>query len=182
MEGSNYESFKQKIQKLSQLAEKGEDGEAKNARKAMERLCDSMGVKLEDVLDEVQSEKKYVFSVTSDKLVKDLFFICAENCGISWNSIGAIDRFHYAAWITPLQYAELYSLWEWHKANFRKELKKIRENLLIAYLYKHNLCIKIDNEEKGDEGDDEELLEHAQKSLELLKLLDDTTYVKDVDK
>ena len=39
-----YESFKQKILKLNELALRGEEGEAINARKAMVRLCSTLGV------------------------------------------------------------------------------------------------------------------------------------------
>lgn len=178
---SNYESFKQKILKLNQLAERGEEGEAMNARKAMERLCNSMGVKLEDILSEVQTEQNYVFSVRNDNLLRILFWICADKSGISRKSIGIVDKCHYSARITPLQYAELFSLWSWHKANFTKELENLRENLLVAYLYKHNLSIRRDKEDE-EESVDEEDMEQARKSLGLLKLLDDATYVKGISK
>lgn len=47
-----YESFKQKILKLNELALRGEEGEAINARKAMDRLCSTLGVNLEDILNQ----------------------------------------------------------------------------------------------------------------------------------
>lgn len=45
-----YESFKQKILKLNELALRGEEGEAINARKAMVRLCSTLGVNLDNSL------------------------------------------------------------------------------------------------------------------------------------
>lgn len=52
-----YESFKQKILKLNELALRGEEGEAINARKAMDRLCSTLGVNLEDILKERTKER-----------------------------------------------------------------------------------------------------------------------------
>lgn len=52
-----YESFKQKILKLNELALRGEEGEAINARKAMDRLCSTLGVNLEDILNETNKRK-----------------------------------------------------------------------------------------------------------------------------
>ena len=73
-----YESFKQKILKLNELALRGEEGEAINARKAMDRLCSTLGVNLEDILNESEQKKEYVFNVGCDHLLKELFFMCSE--------------------------------------------------------------------------------------------------------
>lgn len=73
-----YESFKQKILKLNELALRGEEGEAINARKAMVRLCSTLGVNLEDILNESEQKKEYVFNVGCDHLLKELFFMCSE--------------------------------------------------------------------------------------------------------
>ena len=102
-----YESFKQKILKLNELALRGEEGEAINARKAMVRLCSTLGVNLEDILNESEQKKEYVFNVGCDHLLKELFFMCSEKIlgdGEIWYKE---KNSHISLELTPSQYAEL---------------------------------------------------------------------------
>lgn len=131
-----YESFKQKILKLNELALRGEEGEAINARKAMVRLCSTLGVNLEDILNESEQKKEYVFNVGCDHLLKELFFMCSEKIlgdGEIWYKE---KNSHISLELTPSQYAELFTYFDFHKENFKKELKATRKRLLLAYLLK----------------------------------------------
>lgn len=104
-----YESFKQKILKLNELALRGEEGEAINARKAMVRLCSTLGVNLEDILNESEQKKEYVFNVGCDHLLKELFFMCSEiilGDGEIWYKE---KNSHISLELTPSQYAELFT-------------------------------------------------------------------------
>lgn len=120
-----YESFKQKILKLNELALRGEEGEAINARKAMVRLCSTLGVNLEDILNESEQKKEYVFNVGCDHLLKELFFMCSEKIlgdGEIWYKE---KNSHISLELTPSQYAELFTYFDFHKENFKKELKEL---------------------------------------------------------
>ena len=55
-----YESLKKKLRKLQALAEQGYRGEAENARRAIERICEQYGLKIEDILD-IETKRRYTF-------------------------------------------------------------------------------------------------------------------------
>lgn len=61
--------------------------------------------------------------------------------GRSKNSLSYrnVSRSQIEVEMTALQYAELVSLFEWHKANFNKDFEDMKENILLAYCRKHHL-------------------------------------------
>ena len=158
-----YESFKQKILKLNELALRGEEGEAINARKAMVRLCSTLGV----------------FNVGCDHLLKELFFMCSEKIlgdGEIWYKE---KNSHISLELTPSQYAELFTYFDFHKENFKKELKATRKRLLLAYLLKHNIYVG------NDDGTDKELSSeerrNAWKTLQMVDGLENVSYLKSLE-
>lgn len=174
-----YESFKQKILKLNELALRGEEGEAINARKAMVRLCSTLGVNLEDILNESEQKKEYVFNVGCDHLLKELFFMCSEKIlgdGEIWYKE---KNSHISLELTPSQYAELFTYFDFHKENFKKELKATRKRLLLAYLLKHNIYVS------NDDGTDKELSSeerrNAWKTLQMVDGLENVSYLKSLE-
>lgn len=121
-----YESIKNKLKKLLALAERGVQGEADNARKLLEKLCKEYGVSMEELLDENQL-KRYYFDIGRNALYKDLFVQCY--CKVSQKyslSFYKESRSKISVEMTALQYAELVSLFEWHKANFNKDLEDMK--------------------------------------------------------
>lgn len=174
-----YESFKHKILKLSELASRGSEGEAENAKRAIDRLCKAMGVALEDILNEDQKEKVYTFKVGSDPLLKNLFFRCLYKI----NKTEGEFREHgcnISLALTPFQYAELYTLFSWHKSNFKRELKEMRENLEMAYALKHNLSIQNDGEQQEEEVNERDIIQ-IRKVLSMVDNLSDVSFIKYLD-
>ena len=134
-----YESIKNKLKKLLALAERGVQGEAENARRLLEKLCKEYGVSMEELLDENQV-KFYRFDIGRNAIYKDLFTQCyckvAQKVSMSFHQK---SRSQMSVKMTALQYAELVSLFEWHKANFNKDLEDMKQNILLAYCRKHHL-------------------------------------------
>ena len=162
-----YESFKQKILKLNELALRGEEGEAINARKAMVRLCSTLGVNLEDILNESEQKKEYVFNVGCDHLLKELFSMCSEKTLGDGEILYKEKNSHISLELTPSQYAELFTYFDFHKENFKKELKATRKRLLLAYLLKHNIYVG------NDDGTDKELSsEERRNAWKTLQMVD----------
>lgn len=150
-----YESIKNKLKKLLALAERGVQGEADNARKLLEKLCKEYGVSMEELLDENQL-KRYYFDIGRNALYKDLFVQCY--CKVSQKyslSFYKESRSKISVEMTALQYAELVSLFEWHKANFNKDLEDMKKNILLAYCRKHHLYSDIKPENDRELTDDE---------------------------
>lgn len=174
-----YESFKQKILKLNELALRGEEGEAINARKAMDRLCSTLGVNLEDILNESEQKKEYVFNVGCDHLLKELFFMCSEKILGDGEILYKEKNSHISLELTPSQYAELLTYFDFHKENFKKELEATRKRLLLAYLLKHNIYVG------NDDGIDKELSSeerrNAWKTLQMVDGLENVSYLKSLE-
>ena len=156
-----YESIKNKLKKLLALAERGVQGEAENARRLLERLCKEYSVSIEELLDENQL-KRYYFDIGRNSIYKDLFAQCyykvSQKISLSFYQE---SRSQISVEMTALQYAELVSLFEWHKANFNKDLEDMKKNILLAYCRKHHLYSDV----KPDNDNDRELTEDERKRL-----------------
>lgn len=171
-----YESVKVKLKKLLALAERGVQGEAENARRLLEKLCKEYGISIEELLDENKKEW-HIFDVGKDKTYKDLFAQCyfsiVDEISMSYKSV---SRSKIAIELTAMQYAELVSLFEWHKANFNKDLEDMKNNILIAYCRKHHLHGDIDSDDSRELTVEEK--ERLVKILFMQESLNDNQYHK----
>lgn len=173
---SEYESIKSKLKKLLALAERGVQGEAENARKLFEKLCKEYGVSMEELLDENQV-KYYRFDIGRNAIYKELFVQCyckvvQKNSLSFWRA----SRSQIEVEMTAFQYAELMSLFEWHKANFNKDLEDMKQNILLAYCRKHHLYsdVKPDNDRELTADERERLI----KIMFMQESLNDNQYHK----
>ena len=158
---NQYESIKQKLLKLQALAEKGYRGEADAAKRAIERICAQYGVTLEEVLC-VDQPQRYEFEIGRYKYMLTLFCQChGVVTGIGQLSYYKRSRNRIAVDLTPLQYAELSSLFEWHKANFLKDLAAMQDTIVEAYVNKHNIFRTLSEEEQAERDAREENLTPA---------------------
>lgn len=78
--------------------------------------------------------------------------------------------------LTQVDYAELKGLFEWHKANFEKELEDIKKTFIHAYCQKHRLFSESSSETSNDKPLTEEDLEMLRKIMKMEGLLNDKTY------
>lgn len=160
-ENNQYESIKQKLLKLHALAQKGYKGEAEAAKRVIERLCAQYGITLEEVLC-VEEPKLYEFEIGRYKYMLTLFVQCyGVVTGIGELSYFKRSRNKIAVDLTPLQYAELSSLFEWHKANFLKDLAAMQDTIVEAYVNKHNIFRTLSEEEQAERDAREEKLTPA---------------------
>ena len=174
-----HESIKNKLKKLLAM-----QGEAENARKLFEKLCKEYGVSIEELLDENQV-KFYRFDIGRNAIYKGLFTQCfckvAQKGSLSYRQI---SRSQIEVEMTALQYAEIVSLFEWHKDNFNKDFNKdledIKQNILLAYCRKHHLYsdeVKPDNDRELTADERKRLL----KILFMQESLNDNQYHKLLD-
>lgn len=156
-----YENIKNKLKRLLALAERGVQGEAENARKLLENLCKKHGVSIEELLDENQMQY-YRFNVGKNAIYKDLFAQCY--CKVAQKVLLIYrqpSRNQIEVEMTALQYAELTSLFEWHKDNFEKDFEDMKSYILFAYCRKHHLYGDV----KSDNDNDRELTEDERERL-----------------
>ena len=176
-----YESVKVKLKKLLALAERGVQGEAVNARRLLEKLCKEYGISIEELLDENKKEW-HIFDVGKDKTYKDLFSQCYFSI-VNENSMSykSVSRSKIAIELTAMQYAELVSLYEWHKANFIKDLEDFKENILLAYCRKHSLYSKKESDDDKSSELSPEDIERLWKIMRLQDSLNDNHYQKFIE-
>lgn len=178
---NQYESIKQKLLKLQKLAEQGYKGEAEAAKRAIERLCAQYGITLGEILTEEQP-KYYNFEIGKYSYLLTLFVLC-HGVVTNQRTLQYVrhSRSVITVKLTPLQYAELSSLYEWHKANFLKDLANMQQTIVEAYINKHDLFSK-----PADEGEPEksevqltpERLKRLRAILAMQGELSDNTYHK----
>lgn len=145
-----FESLKKKLRKLQALAERGYGGEAENALRAIEHLCEQYGVKLEDVLN-IETKHRYTFEIGRSKDMMTLFVRCLSAiCDISDMTYSKPSRSSIRVELTALQYVDVLNMFNWHKANYERELAEFRRTFMNAYITKHDLF--TDKERKGGDG------------------------------
>ena len=175
-----YESLKEKLKKLQALAERGWQGEAENARRLLEKLCRQYGVSLEEILDDSQV-KRYTFAVGRNKMYGELFMQCyAKTTNQRRMAYRQLSRSEISIELTALQYAELKSLYEWHKANLERDLEDIKKTVLDAYIMKHALFSEK-RSDKETELTPEDIV-RLKKMLKMQNVLNDNHYQKLLEK
>ena len=171
-----FESLKDKLKKLKALAERGCGGEAENAQRLLERLCAANGIDL-GLLNDEEKKSRYTFNIGCNRVFKTLFAQCY--CKVS-NSLRMSyrqeTRSEISLELTQVDYAELKGLYEWHKANFEKELEDIKKTIIHAYCQKHRLYPESPSETSNDKPLTEKDLEMLRKVMKMEGLLNDKTY------
>lgn len=145
-----YESIKAKLKKTVGTRRTRGAGRSRECRILLEKLCKEYGIRIDELLDENQV-KYYFFDVGRNKTQVDLFSQCYYKvANASRMSYKQVSRSRIAVEMTAIQYAELVSLFEWHKANFNKDLEDMKHNILIAYCRKHHLYGDIDSDDSRE--------------------------------
>lgn len=179
----SYESIRTKLRKLQALAERGEAGEAMNARRAIERMCEQYGIKLEDLYDNVTLHW-YTFNIGRDKNSMALFIRCLEQI------TNITDEMHYVrltrsaikAELPAYAYAELKGLLEWHKENYKQELEAFKDNFFLAYIKRHNLLMRVEGQSSTDERElTAEDIERILKINAISRNMSNNTYHKQLE-
>lgn len=145
----DYESIKSKLKKLLALAEGGTDGEARNAQILLDRLCAQHGISVEELLD-TEKKKWYRFEVGKRMIFKDLFvqcYCCVKNTD-KMSFLRASSK-EFEVELTAYEYAELLSMFNWHKDNLKKDIENMMQTLLISYCSKHD----ITSHAKGEDNE-----------------------------
>lgn len=146
-----YESLRTKLRKLATLAERGDGGEAANARRLMEQICREYGISLDNVLN-IEEVRRYQFEIGRRKVDLDLFMQCySKVTGKAQMSYRKESRSAISCELTAYQYAEISSMFIWHKENFRRDTENLMDTLFISYCRKHSLF----SERTGDEPEEE---------------------------
>lgn len=84
--------------------------------------------------------------------------------------------FHLSAY----EFAELSNLYQWHKAQINKEIKRVVEEFTEAYILKHHIM----SDKKSDDDESpltKEDLERISRVMKLMNNVEDTSYCKMIE-
>lgn len=184
LSNDKYESIVSKLRKLHALVVGGTPGEARNAQRLLDKLCAEYGITLDEILDQ-ESKKWYEFFVGGKKIIQKLFFQCyykiSNSNKISYRQRGT-ERARLRVELTAYEYAEIKSLFEWHKANFQRDLDNVLKALFDAYCVKHALHSTRSNEDEDDLHLTEEDIKRIIAMQAMREALNDNTYCKLIEK
>lgn len=179
-QNSEYESIKSKLRKLLELSEHGVGGEADNARHFLDALCIKHDITIDELLD-TNKVSLYNFAVGGREIDMRLFIQCyayvTGSTTISYYQSNR-KRASIRVELTAMQYAELKSLYEWHKVNLKRDLDAMIDTLLLSYFSKHNLY--SGNQEYTEDLTPEEE-ERIRKAASMRQHLNNNTYHKAIE-
>ncbi len=177
-----YESIKSKILKLRELALRGEHEEAKNAQRHLDNMLSKYNLSLDKILAEKNNKKSRFFIIKS--FYDKLFFQCVfQVLNLSTLAYKESKKGHYYIEMTELEYAELISLFEWHKTNYKIEYDKIVKSFCTAYIRKHAIWRRTKPTEEelaelNDDINDEIDFEEINRIIALEQSISDKKYNK----
>ena len=181
----NYESIKSKILKLRELALRGEHEEALNAQRRIDNILFKYNLSLDKILADENKKKYRSFIIAS--FYDKLFFQCVfQVLNLSTLSYKESKKGHYSIEMTDLEYAELQSLFEWHKLNYKREYDKFVKSFTSAYIQEHEIWRKTEptDEELAelDDGKDNKIdYEELRRIIALQNFMSDNRYVKMIE-
>lgn len=180
-DNEQFESLKNKLQKLQALAERGYNGEAENAKRAIERICQQYGIRLEDVLD-IETKHRYTFEIGRGKDMMNLFIRClSATCDTAEMTYSQPTRSSIRIELTALQYADVSSLFNWHKENFQREFEEFKRTFFGAYVGKHNLYFDSERSGNGDRELTAEDIKRLRRMWNMRDSMSDNTYYKQLE-
>lgn len=178
----NYESIKSRILKLQELVQRGEEHEAQAAKRLLDQSLEKYGLTLEEILAGDSRKEWYRFSYPRGSWVKALFCQCAVKI-VGTKEIQNRKGGNKSDWmelkLTPYQYAELTQYWAWNKKQFAKELKKLEEDFLGAYIHTHDMyASESEDDSQVDEVMTDKEREQGRRIFQLMSRVEDVSYHK----
>lgn len=173
------EKIKERLLKLKSLAERGYKGEALAAQRALSDLLKKYDLTIEDLCDD-KLEWRWI-KVGRGKDFKSILFQCyyqvVDTPKATYKEVKGIGEIGLE--LTNAQYADLMSLFDFHKRQFKKERDKILKNLCRAYINKHEIWNQTDSEDESEEVDRKPMdLETLNSMLVLINGMEDVSYHK----
>jgi hypothetical protein len=179
--------IKKKLQKILALAKKGSEGEQENARNMLQELLSKYNITIDDIADDIacEVEKEYIFRKINNKMEFKLWTqIIFKVRNVHSFKYFELKGGKYSTKCTEAERIEIENQFGFHKRLFRneykKQLKNLQEELLSAYVNKHNLYSNCPDEEEQYNPEEQQPidLEKLQRILAYKRNLSEETYYK----
>lgn len=173
------ENINPKLLKVVALAKQGVGGERTNAIKAVRRICATEGLNFDDVMN-ASDEREYTLDIAwRNKAEEDILaqvcfkFAVPDGGDLSFNKYRKC--FFYTT--TPGRHIETTHAAAVYLAAFRKERKRILNDLTAAFIYKHNIVRPRAKDAPPQEMSKEDR-EAAARQINLMSNLEDVSIRK----
>lgn len=164
-----------KLNKIIELARCGVDGEKQTAQKMLNAICEKHGLDMTDLLNGSQ-KKQRVFKVRVIEIIllnqiMDYVLPDYEDREVLQSINKNTDLYIE---LTDLEDGLIRQMFAWHSSNFRCEKKQIEDDLMVAYIQKHNLFGNLAKKQQVDDYD----IEKAVRRSSLRRHLSDRKFTK----
>lgn len=168
------DEIKKRLRKILKLAEKGYEGEMQAAKIKLQALLNEYGLTIDDICENEKESMWVFYNIITDTdytlLIQTAFSVLekSEIKGYRRNGECAIS-------CTESQSNEILDKYEWHKKNFKQELKNMQKEFLEAYCIKHHLIAPANPDSKDDTPID---IEKLRRILLYTETITDKSYYK----
>ena len=145
-----------KLKKLLALAERGERGEADNARRLLEAELRRHGLTLEDIC--ADSKRTRIFKYNSNEERTLLIQVLVNYLGSKSDAFcdSTYNKYQKEVYIalSDIEYIDISNMYDFFKAQFRKERKRLLQDMIKAFVQKHRI---FDSTPQECQEDDREI-------------------------
>jgi len=163
-----------KLKKLLALAERGEQGEAENARRLLEAELRKHGLTFDDIREENKRTRMFKYNSNEERTL--LIQVLVNYLG---SKSDAFNKSTYNKYKKQV-YIDISNMYDFFKAQFRKERKRLLQDMIKAFVQKHRI---FDSTPQECQEDDREIdWEELQRIFALSSTMEDVTFRKQLTK
>jgi hypothetical protein len=173
------ERIVEKLRKIKELSERGFGGEAQAAKLALEKLLSKHNLTMDNLLDEELKLRCFARRSKNDYAILCMCYlkvVGAQRSRTFYKRKGKGEAYKIYVMLTEIEFAEIYQLYDFHRANFGAEFQRMSLEFQRAYQHKHNLYAA------DSESDCKLSLEEIARILEYSNGMSDNKFVKRIEK
>ena len=171
-----------KLKKLLALAERGEQGEAENARRRLEAELRKHGLTFDDIREENKRTRMFKYNSNDERtlLIQVLVnYLGSKSDAFNKSTYNKYKKQVYID-LTDMEYIDISNMYDFFKAQFRKERKRLLQDMIKAFVQKHRI---FDSTSQGCQEDDREIdWEELKRIFALSSTMEDVTFRKQLTK
>lgn len=171
------ENIKDKIKKVYDLSIRGVGGEKDQADKILNKLMDKYGLSIEELVDDKPQPKMFhVPNKNCETLLNQIYGYVTNKNKVNYYR-SELKRTYFYYDVTVAQGIEIEELYNWHRKQLKKELKKHEEMMVDAYVLKHGLTPASSSD---NDSSIKNKMSHSEirQILSMMNTLEDVSYYK----
>lgn len=171
-----------KLKKLLALAERGERGEADNARRLLEAELRRHGLTLEDICADNRRTRMFKCNSNEERglLIQVLVNYLGSKSDAFCESTYNKRKKQVYIDLTDMEYIDISNMYDFYKAQFKKERKRLLHDMIVAFVQKHSLYDSTPSERPDDDREID--WDELKRILALSSTMEDVTFRKQLTK